>query len=242
LLIIILSLRHLSTWGKRGTISAMNETFCLPLLPLHTVLFPEQPLLLHVFEARHRRLVEHCLEEYSEFGAVLIRQELEGDGPALPHPVGTTARIIHHWWVEEDQVQLVVLGRRRFRLSDVMGDGPYVEAEVSLWPWSPEPAPVPGLMEEIGGWLRRYVAALTNAAPAVLAPEALPRDAVTLGVLAALVLQVSLAEKQALLETPTAADLLARACALLRRQTHITEQIDVFQPTGPQAFERISWN
>jgi len=39
-----------------------------------------------------------------------------------------------------------------------------------------------------------------------------------------------------------AAALLSQASTLPRRQTRIVEQMNVFQPVEPQAFERISWN
>nr|HID14348.1 peptidase S16 [Anaerolineae bacterium] len=220
----------------------MDALFRLPLFPLHTVLFPGQPILIHVFESRYRHLVARCLEEDADFGVVLIRKGREVGGLAVPHAVGTTAKIVRYRQIEKDQMQLVAVGQHRFRIFDLVDVEPYLEALAVLWPWALEPAPSHSLRDLVGEWLRRYVAALADTVPAVLSPEALPHDATALGVLAAVVLQVPLAEKQALLETPTAAALLSQVGTLLRRQTHIAEQTNVFQPVGPYEFERISWN
>ena len=65
----------------------------LALFPLHTVLFPGMALPLHIFEPRYRQLVDHCLETNSAFGVVLIQSGREVGGPAIPHTIGTTARI-----------------------------------------------------------------------------------------------------------------------------------------------------
>jgi Lon protease-like protein len=220
----------------------MDKPFRLPLFPLHTVLFPGQPIPLHVFEPRYLRMVERCLEENTNFGVTLIREGQEVGGPAIPHTVGTTARIVRHRQVGHDQILLMAVGQHRFRILELVNIEPYIEALAMLWPWSTEPAPSRELADTVGKWLRRYVAAMADTIPAVLSPDALPHDATTLGVLAAVVLQVSLSEKQALLQTPTAAALLSRASVLLRRQTRIAEQMKMSQPVGPQEFKRISWN
>jgi len=220
----------------------MDKPFRLPLFPLHTVLFPDQPIPLRIFERRYLRMVEDCLEEETDFGVVLIREGREVGGPAIPYAVGTTAKIARHRRAGHGQIHLIAVGQHRFRILEIVNIEPYVEALAMLWPWSRKPAPSPRLVDSVGKWLRRYVAALAGAVPDILSSKALPDDATTLGILAAVILQVPLAEKQALLQTPTTAALLSQAFRLLRRQTCIAEQIQVLQPVGPQEFKRISWN
>ena len=53
----------------------------IPLFPLNTVLFPNAPLRLHIFEERYKRMVNDCLAEKQPFGVVLIRHGLEALGP-----------------------------------------------------------------------------------------------------------------------------------------------------------------
>ena len=40
----------------------------LRLFPLNVVVFPEEDLNLHVFEARYKQLIQECLQEKSTFG------------------------------------------------------------------------------------------------------------------------------------------------------------------------------
>jgi uncharacterized protein len=113
----------------------------LPLFPLNTVLFPSEPLPLHIFEQRYRTMIGTCLEsDTPEFGVVLLRsggEVVEGAGsngvdgpPPVPHDVGTTARIVD-WRREPDgRYLLACLGRRRFRLTRLIQDAPYLAADV----------------------------------------------------------------------------------------------------------------
>src|SRR5438105_3783113 len=52
----------------------MDETATIPLFPLNVVLFPHQPLPLHIFEPRYKKMVNDCLEKRLEFGVVLVHQ------------------------------------------------------------------------------------------------------------------------------------------------------------------------
>ena len=71
----------------------MDESFQLPLFPLHNVLFPGQPILLRAFEPRYLDMVHRCLAEEREFGVVLIREGREVGGPAIPFTVGTVISV-----------------------------------------------------------------------------------------------------------------------------------------------------
>ena len=54
--------------------------FRLPLFPLSVVLFPGNPLPLHIFEPRYRRMLADCLAADRRFGITPARR-----GPS--HPV-----------------------------------------------------------------------------------------------------------------------------------------------------------
>lgn len=116
----------------------MSASVRLPLFPLNTVLFPDGLLPLRVFEARYMDMVTRCMRDGSGFGICLIAAGAEVGEAALPHPVGTEARI-EHWDMDEPGVLgLVVRGVRRFRIVDheVERDG-LLTGEVV---WLPEPA------------------------------------------------------------------------------------------------------
>jgi len=106
----------------------------LPLFPLNSVLCPGIALPLHVFEARYRAMVRHCLETTSPFGVVLIREGREtGAGVISFTGVGTIAEIRDAGTYEDGRYDLLVVGTRRFEIRRVLsGKRPYLVAEVDL--------------------------------------------------------------------------------------------------------------
>ena len=89
----------------------------IPLFPLNTVLFPEGPLPLRIFEARYIDLVRRCMRENTGFGVVLIREgEEAGDGPTATSEVGTYARIVDCSGQPDGLLGIEARGERRFRI------------------------------------------------------------------------------------------------------------------------------
>jgi len=88
----------------------------LPLFPLHTVLFPETTLPLHVFEPRYREMIGRCLEHDESFGIALILDGDEVGGHAIPRRVGTEASIIACQRSVHGEYDIVVEGQRRFTI------------------------------------------------------------------------------------------------------------------------------
>lgn len=102
----------------------------LRLFPLHTVLFPGMELSLHVFEERYRHLVAECLDSGEDFGVVLIREGPEVGGVAVPHSMGTTARMTHLSPLRDGRLALEAKGVKRFRILETFEDQPYLTADV----------------------------------------------------------------------------------------------------------------
>lgn len=102
----------------------------LRLFPLNTVLFPYAAMPLHIFEERYRLMIGHCIDEKSAFGVVLIRSGVEAGGPAEPYDVGTTARIARVQRLPDGRMNLIVLGKRRFRILSLDTTEPYLQGEV----------------------------------------------------------------------------------------------------------------
>ncbi len=119
----------------------------LPLFPLKTVLFPEAPLALKVFEARYLDLIGECLRTDQPFGVICLRQGAEA-GTSLQavqlEQVGVLARVDE---VDAEQAGILSLrctGGQRFRLLD----GP-TQRDNGLWvaatePIAPDPSRLPG--------------------------------------------------------------------------------------------------
>lgn len=92
------------------------ENLLLPLFPLELVLFPEEPLPLHIFEERYKQMVGECLKAKAEssgqqeFGVVLA----QGEGM---HTVGCGARIVNLTRKYDDgRMDIFTVGTRRFEI------------------------------------------------------------------------------------------------------------------------------
>jgi len=114
----------------------MTELGTIPLFPLNVVLFPHQPLPLHIFEPRYKQMVQDCLDDGRDFGVLLLHQ-----GQLCKN--GTCARIENILERYADgRLKILTLGKRRFRVSKVYEKRCYLEGEVEYWddvrPMSPE--------------------------------------------------------------------------------------------------------
>lgn len=96
----------------------------IPLFPLNVVLLPGADLPLHIFEPRYLEMVDRCLKEKSEFGVLL----------ALPKGVtrvGCTAEIIEVANRHKDEtMDILTVGRERFRVIEFFEENPLTEAQV----------------------------------------------------------------------------------------------------------------
>ena len=110
----------------------MSDLARLPLFPLNTVLFPNMPLPLHVFEPRYKHMIRECLDNGTDFGVVLVL----GGGVVK---VGTSARIENVLQTFEDgRMNILTLGKDRFTIHNLIETGPYLSADVRFWEAEPE--------------------------------------------------------------------------------------------------------
>ena len=169
----------------------------VPLFPLRTVLFPEGPLPLRIFESRYVDMISHCMKHEAPFGVLLIR---EGDeaGEATTYEVGTLARITDWYQGSDGLLGVTAVGEQRFRLLSGrrQADGLHV-GEIEVIAAEPE-LPLPD-----------EYAALTKILESVLDDlgrlyDGLPRrydDAVWVTYRLVEILPVELEQKQSLLES-----------------------------------------
>jgi len=93
-------------------------------------------------------MIGQCIESGGNFGVVLIKAGLEVGGPAIPQAVGTEAEMINAEKLPDGRYNLLVKGRRRFRISALDESEDYLQAEVE---WMPEPSPGGEEFEELNG-------------------------------------------------------------------------------------------
>ncbi len=104
----------------------------IPLFPLRTVLFPGMSLPLQIFEDRYRVMTRELLSTGGEFGVLLIRDGNEVGGGAVPHSIGTTARIEECDELPGGRFAMVARGTRRFRLRTMLPARPYPYGDVEF--------------------------------------------------------------------------------------------------------------
>jgi uncharacterized protein len=99
--------------------SPSGEPREIALFPLNTVLFPEGPLPLRIFETRYVDMVRRCMREGACFGVVLIRSGPEAGSQSAGAPtmdIGTAARIVDFSPLPDGLLGISCLGEQRFRI------------------------------------------------------------------------------------------------------------------------------
>jgi Lon protease-like protein len=204
----------------------VDEWSDLPLFPLNTVLFPGMMLPLHIFEERYKVMVNHCLAESRPFGVVLIREGQEVGGGAVPHEVGTTSVIAAVTHTDDGRMNIITIGSQRFRLRSLRSSAPYLVGDAEPWPLAGVKAgEVQDLVEPMHAMLRQYMSLLTMAQGHKINVDQVPDDPQSLAWLVAIVLQIPMAEKQRLLDRPTARAVLAAERAIMQREQLILSHI-----------------
>ncbi len=191
----------------------------LPLFPLNVVLFPGMALPLHIFEPRYREMITTCVAAARPFGVVLIKAGAEVGAPAMPHPVGTTAQITTVEQMPDGRLNIETVGYERFRILALHDDQAYLTGTVEPFPMAnADGSPAQAAARALAPLLRRYLDLLGEAAATKFEPSVLPNSPESLAYLAAIVVQIPMGEKQALLDAAEAGELLTRERTLLRRE------------------------
>jgi len=190
------------------------EAHRIPLFPLNVVLFPGMLLPLHIFEPRYQQMIRECLDGNRTFGVCLIREGEEVGGPADPCSVGTTCEILGATPLDEGRMNLVTVGRRRFRVLNLIHEQPYLEAQVEFFP-DHSAGQLEALPERVGEAARAYIGLLLDLQGEQQKDLNLPGEAEALSYFVGGVLQVPLEIRQELLECAVTADRLRRQLKLL---------------------------
>ncbi|MBT8087237.1 MAG: LON peptidase substrate-binding domain-containing protein [Gammaproteobacteria bacterium] len=175
----------------------------VPIFPLNTVLFPDGPLPLRIFESRYIDMISNCMKTEMPFGVVLIREGSES-GQASTFDVGTLATIVDWYQGSDGLLGVTAVGGQRFRLLDSkkqadglnIGTIELIEAETPM-PVPDEYRPLRSILENILDDLGRLYEALDRNVD----------DATWLGYRFAEILPIDLEQKQQLLAS---SDTLAR--------------------------------
>ncbi len=202
----------------------------LPLFPLNTVLFPQGRVPLQIFEPRYMEMIDRCLEEDLAFGIVLIKEGVEVGGSAVPHDVGTIARIVDVARLSDGRMNLTAAGITRFKILATSAELPYLTAQIEVWrDENVDIGKTEGAARAAAKMFQNYVNTIQNIA-AVEPQEReekwqAPKDPTLLSYIIATNLQVSQGDKQSLLETPTTIGRLHREIAFMQREIELIRLI-----------------
>jgi Lon protease-like protein len=198
----------------------------LPLFPLNLVLFPGMPLQLHIFEERYKQMVQHCLRGDRLFGVALIENGVEALGPlAEPASTGCMARILEVEPLDEGRMNLMVVGKERFRILAVdRSSAPYLTGMVEPLPLRVE-GEVDRQVRRLRERIDRYVQLVIRLTDHHQESDPLPDEPELVAYLAAMLLQVPLLEKQAFLEADSLSGLVGLLNRTLDRELPLTKAL-----------------
>lgn len=212
-----------------------NSAMEMPLFPLNIVLFPGMTLPLHIFEPRYQEMINLCLDENLAFGVVLIKDGPEVGGEAVPHRVGTAARIVKVDRQQDGRMNIQVVGTRRFRIEALNHDRPYLTGRVRHFPVTDgDTKRATERAHKVRPKIMRYVELLTKATGVQLKFDRLPEDATSLAIMTAITLQVRAEDKQRLLALPGVPQLLKLGNYYLGRELQLLEYMIGSQAALPE--------
>ncbi len=92
----------------------------LPLFPLpNTVLFPDECLPLHIFEAKYQQLLKDIAETGNTFGIVFYRKDDKNENVHYLSRIGTRAEITDSESMADGKCNILVVGKSRFEIDTV---------------------------------------------------------------------------------------------------------------------------
>jgi hypothetical protein len=174
------------------------STIEIPLFPLRSVLFPGGLLPLRIFEQRYLKMVRDCARNETGFGVCLIREGEEAVSPVKTTEIGTHARIVDWYTLEDGLLGVSAVGTVRFVVdTSWQEDDGLFRARVNVLP---EPAPhrLPEAYSLLAEVLGRFMEKVGHQYPSW--SEDCLEDAVWVGYRLAELLPLAGIEKQHLLE------------------------------------------
>jgi Lon protease-like protein len=112
------------------------DDLLLPLIPLELVLLPEEPLPLHIFEERYKKMIGDCLLAKAEEAGQQEFGLISAKGGEI-QPVGCAARIVNLTRKYIDgRMDIFTVGTRRFEILVMHQEDdttPYLRAAVTYF-------------------------------------------------------------------------------------------------------------
>jgi ATP-dependent Lon protease len=207
-----------------------NKILELPVLPLRNiVIFPSSITPLTVGRTMSLAAAEAALATEEKLLGVVAQRE-DGENEPTPdklHPVGTVV-VINRMMRSpgtDDALHLIVQGQERFRIIGFTEQTPYLKARVEILPEpvrekTPE---VEALQRNIQVLVQKALSLLPNVPPEIRNIIVQSDDAIRLAYFLGSVLDLEIAQEQALLEANTESELLHLMHTYLSREVEVLE-------------------
>lgn len=198
----------------------------LPIIPIReAVLYPKMVLPLIVTQEPIIKLIDAALLANKIIGIVALKSKESGEiKPEDLYSVGCAAFILKMIKMPDNTLRLLIQGMTRIRITEITQQDPYLRAKcVPLVDQMEETPDLQALLVSIKGIFQKVVE-LSPHLPAELAIMAMNLDdASALADLVASTLNISLADKQAILETLNVRERLERVNVLLNKELSVLE-------------------
>lgn len=99
----------------------------IPLFPLQVVVFPRTQLPLHIFEERYKEMVGKAIQDNSEFGIVLAKD----DGIVNAGCTVMVEKVVERY--PDGRMDIVTRGQRRFEILALNEEKDYLQGEVNFF-------------------------------------------------------------------------------------------------------------
>src|ERR1051326_7329839 len=99
----------------------------IPLFPLQVVVFPRTQLPLHIFEERYKEMVGNAIQDHSEFGIVLAKD----DGIVNAGCTVMVEKVLERY--PDGRMDIVTRGQRRFEILSLNEEKDYLQGEVTFF-------------------------------------------------------------------------------------------------------------
>ncbi|MCD6346072.1 MAG: LON peptidase substrate-binding domain-containing protein, partial [Bacteroidales bacterium] len=119
--------------GKDEDINSTEIPDTLPILPLrNTVLFPGVVIPITVGREKSIKLIKDLYKGNKQIG-VLAQNDTGIDDPGIKdlHKIGTLAAIVKILNMPDDSTSVIIQGKKRFRLDELVSDDPYLSGRVT---------------------------------------------------------------------------------------------------------------
>lgn len=203
------------------------EMYELPLFPLNVVLFPGMPLPLHIFEERYKEMMADCIREGQPFGIIHLEESIDDGTPMIGDiTVGCTAEIAQVQPLDQGRMLIMAIGRERFRVVEFNHDKPYLVGLVTPAPLDIENEVAE--QEQVEGLeplMIEYLNKLAIVGNVDVEAHQIPSDPEALIYMAATLIQLPTADKQAFLALDRAPDLTRMLQRSYRQELSLMQTI-----------------